>query len=409
MIPRPSPIARFYVFRALSTVGFITPIFTIFLLYRELSFTEIGLLSTYSAVLIVVAEIPTGYIGDRIGRRVSMIISSIMYAVSLFGFLLAETFLAFVIVYTPWALGMAFASGSIDAWLFEILNQHDRADTFTTIRGRASACNLGAGMVTMIAGGILYTVDPTHPFLAGGILQIGAIAVGLSLPATDTFSERTATETPAFRAVLGALRSDFATTHVRLLVIFAALAFALIESVNMFIQPIVVETVAPLFGDGSDSSVVFLGILYAIFAITSAGAAYVAGPVRAWIGEQHALLAIPTIAGFILLVPVVLPVIAAGAFLVVRASAALYRPIVMHVLNVSVDSVGRVTALSAVSLLFAIVRAPVKVTSGVIADAIGPLMTVGLLGVGLALTTGACVIFGLSATQKWTITEPATG
>jgi hypothetical protein len=45
-------VRRYYVYEVTASVGFITPIFTLFLLYRGLSFTEVGTLSAILAVLL---------------------------------------------------------------------------------------------------------------------------------------------------------------------------------------------------------------------------------------------------------------------------------------------------------------------------------------------------------------------
>ncbi len=69
-----SLIRRYYLYRATLSVGFITPIFTLFLL-RSLTFTQLGALSALYGRFRSVGEIPTGYVGDRLGRRASLLLS----------------------------------------------------------------------------------------------------------------------------------------------------------------------------------------------------------------------------------------------------------------------------------------------------------------------------------------------
>ena len=54
-------VLSYYLFRVTDSVGFIWPVFTLFLLWNDLTFTQIGTLSAISAVLVVVFEVPTGY------------------------------------------------------------------------------------------------------------------------------------------------------------------------------------------------------------------------------------------------------------------------------------------------------------------------------------------------------------
>ena len=114
-------ILKYYCYQATVTFGFFWPVFTIFLLDRGLTYTQIGLLSSLSAGLVVVSEIPTGYVGDRIGRRNSLLVGSVLLACSLFGFIVARTFAAFAGLWVLWGLGLAFRSGSDDAWLYDAL------------------------------------------------------------------------------------------------------------------------------------------------------------------------------------------------------------------------------------------------------------------------------------------------
>lgn len=57
-------VTKFYLLQATRSVGFISPVFTLFLL-RALNFTQIGLLTAFSAALAV----GVGVLADRAGRQ----------------------------------------------------------------------------------------------------------------------------------------------------------------------------------------------------------------------------------------------------------------------------------------------------------------------------------------------------
>lgn len=132
----PAVVGKYYLYQATATYGFFWPVFTIFLLSRDLTFTQIGVLGSISAGLVVVGEVPTGYVGDRIGRRNSLVVGPVLLTTSLLGFVLAQTFLAFVVLFALWALGLAFRSGSGDAWLYETSRS---ASTTQRLRGSVAA------------------------------------------------------------------------------------------------------------------------------------------------------------------------------------------------------------------------------------------------------------------------------
>ena len=59
-------VFRYYLYRATARPGFHYPVYTLFLLWNGLNFAQIGLIATVQSVVVVTAEIPTGYVGDRI-------------------------------------------------------------------------------------------------------------------------------------------------------------------------------------------------------------------------------------------------------------------------------------------------------------------------------------------------------
>jgi hypothetical protein len=99
------------------------PIFTLFLHHRGLNFTQIASLSIVYSLVTIGGEIPTGYIGDRIGRRTSLLLGSVFMTLSIGGFALTSSYLGFVVLYIFWSLSLVFRSGSGDAWLYETLQQ----------------------------------------------------------------------------------------------------------------------------------------------------------------------------------------------------------------------------------------------------------------------------------------------
>ena len=59
---------------------------------RGLSLTQITLLDTPFFLLIVLAEVPTGAIADRFGRRSSLMLGSALFAVAVFIFGVADSY-----------------------------------------------------------------------------------------------------------------------------------------------------------------------------------------------------------------------------------------------------------------------------------------------------------------------------
>lgn len=387
-----STVGRYYCYQATSTVGFITPIFTLFLLFRDLSFAQIATLSAVNWLAVTLGEVPTGYLGDRMGRRDSLVASTVLMAASTLGFVVAESFPAFVVLYVLWGLGMTFTSGSESAWLYETLEANLDEDRFTRVRGRGTSIKRWVGALAMVGGSLLYVADPTAPFLAAAAWNLLGVPVLFAMPRNagddgDDEEDGPVTGLEALSLVRGALLEP----PLRSFLAYVGLLFAAVGAANTYVQPITVDVlethlqaataVLPVPPEAS------LGLMYAAFTAVSAGASYYAGDVEGFVGRRRTLLAVVPLVGVALLVPVAVPLLAIPVFFLMRGAGTLSKPMVNAQLNEGIDSAGRATVLSAAQMAFGVVRLPLILAGGVVADAVGPLFAVA--GFGAAVVAGS--------------------
>lgn len=404
-----SPVFKYYLYQATVSFGFFSPIFTLFLLDRGLDYTAISTLSMLYAVLTVAGEIPTGYVGDRIGRRNSLLVGSGFMTVSILGFAVVESYLGLAVLYVLWTLALVFRSGSGDAWLYDTLEAELNEGRFAHVRGRGQSVKQGVTVVAMLAGGVLFSLDPTYPFLASGILNGAGVVVLLTLPknrqyvegrADDGAGESGDRETFAIVEALPVLRDQLTRPPLRSFVLYAALFFGAVEAANTYVQPISTETLGV--------PVASMGLLYAAFTAVSAVASYHAGAVQDRLGVRGAMLVIPVALGVFLLAPVAWPLLAFPTFFVLKGSNSLLYPIVTQHLNDHVESVGRATVLSAASMAYALVRLPLYLLGGVVADATTPVVAFRALGAAFLAGIGAVRALG-SPVGRGAAKEPDSG
>ncbi|MFC4553026.1 MULTISPECIES: MFS transporter [Halorussus] len=384
-----STIAKYYCYQATVSFGFFSPIFTLFLLDRGLDYTAISTLSMLYAVVTVVGEVPTGYVGDRIGRRNSLLASSAFMTLSILGFVVVESFLGLAVLYVLWALMMVFKSGTGDAWLYDTLEAELDGDRFARVRGRGGSVNRAVTVVAMLAGGVLYSVDHALPFLASGVLNGAGVVVLLTLPENRQYvggnaeSDGNDGSDESFTVfdALPVIRRRFSRPPLRSFVAYAALFFGVATVANMYVQPVTTRSLG--FPEAS------LGVLYAAFTAVAAVASYCAGPVGDRFGVRGTLLVAPVLLGLFLLAPLAWPLLAFPAFFAVRGSNALLAPLVSQYVNDRVESVGRATVLSAASMAYALAKLPFYLLAGTVADAISPLVAVGVLGAALVVGVAA--------------------
>ncbi|MEF8800403.1 MAG: MFS transporter [Halolamina sp.] len=386
-------VTKFYLLQATRSVGFISPIFTLFLL-RSLNFTQIGVLSALSAALVVAGEVPTGYVGDWLGRRASIAISIGLKAISLAGFVVAQSFWAYAVLYVPWAIGMTFASGSVDAWLYDTLDERLDTDAFTRVRGRGAAVMQWTSVATAIGGGLLYAFRPTWPFIASFGLNVLGLGVLFSLPANRAYRETGEHDRvgPAARDTFAVLKRAVATPKLRSFVLYVALFFGVVSASTTYVQPVAEALFASAGSGGASAALsrvggaagplaavfpegvsvgVGLGLLYAGFTGVSAVASQYAGPLEDRFGVRPLLVAVPVVTAVLLVLPRLVLVLALPLFVAQRAARSLLLPMVNNQVSGAVDDSGRATVLSSVSLLVRLWKLPLAVGAGVLADTAG--------------------------------------
>ncbi|QIB75607.1 MFS transporter [Halogeometricum borinquense] len=408
-----SLIRRYYLYRATLSVGFITPIFTLFLL-RSLTFTQLGALSALYSVFSVGGEIPTGYVGDRLGRRASLLLSVAFTIGSLVGFVIVEGFLWYAFLYMLWALALTFRSGSIDAWLYDTLDERLDSGRFSHVRGRGDAVQNWTAAVSMVVGGLLYGLHPTYPFVAAVAFNSLGFITLLSLPKNRQYADRGGTDgdqlglLEAFTVVRGYLTKP----PLRSLVVYVGLFYAVVGVSHTYVQPMAVETLAPYAtgfgvqmvtgdataaarsGDAGATMALGLGAMYASLTAVSSVGGYYASAVEDRLGIRRAVLLVPTITAIALIAPLWVALLALPTFASMRTAMPLVQPIANGYINDHIDGVGRATLLSAVSMFYMTLRTPLALSAGIVADATTATVAMAALG-GLFLVVGGAVwIFG---------------
>jgi MFS family permease len=409
-------VLKFYLYRAVGNPGFIYPIYVLYMLSHGLSYAEIGVIGAVQSVVVVGGELPTGYVGDRIGRRNSLLVAQVVFVASALLFLAADGFVGFTVGFALLSVGMTFVSGSADAWLYDVLAERLDADRYTHVRGRAAAIGQWVMAATMIAGSLLYVVEPAYPFVALLVMRVVTFGVVLSLPKTARYADRdgsdadppadapsddtdaddasadaTADDHLTVLEALPIIRTQLAAPPLRSFVAYVALFVGAASTVDAFVQPITVDalesTAASLLAAVGVPEAASLGVLYAAFTVVSAIASDRASDLEAALGVRTAMLVVPPAVAVLLVLPAFAPVLAFPMFFGLKAAQSALRPIVGQHLNDHVESVGRATVLSAVSMVYAVVRVPYALGSGVVADHFSPLVAVAALG-GAFLVAG---------------------
>lgn len=391
-------VVKYYLFKATEAVEFYRPIMYLYFLSQGLSFTHIVVLEALYNVTTVLGEVPTGYVGDRIGRRDSLLVGTALITGTLVGIAVASSFVAFALLFICWSLGYNFRSGTEDAWVYETLADVSETEEFTRIRGRGQSIALTAGVGASLVGGYLGGLDLAFPFLAAALFTgVGLVVIG-TLDEPTTYEESDADEM-GVREAWGIVREAIGQRRLRAFIVYYFVLFSAVTYlVFIFLQPVFESVLTdldpnllltiPVPGqDGrytlrivADNVEGLLGVYYAAINLVSALLSYRIGVIRDRIGLSRWFVWVPMLVGGLLVAMVVVPPLALVALFVGWAVVEPTRVLAGQYINDRVETLGRATVLSAMAMVSALAVIPFQLGSGVLSDTVSPLIALSVAG-----------------------------
>jgi predicted MFS family arabinose efflux permease len=376
----------FYLFRLLSTSYLFVPISVMYAQGRGMSLVQIALLHTVYSVAVILTEVPTGALADRLGRRVTMIAGAVAMVAACVAYLLAHGFVSFALATALAALSMTLCSGADSAYLFDLLHEHGRGHEYARREGTASAWHQAGQALAFAAGGVLGGRNLALPYLVTAVVASAAFFVALFMRADAHH-----------HAAHGPLRLtprryvEHMTESIRAVTARRRLMWVIGYSAVVFMMLRITEYVYQPYLKASGFTLAETGFVFAAMYLVAAAVAHNFDALRRWLAEPTLLwgLLITLVVTFLLLGVTQGP--AALVVMGVQAVAnGLYSPLVKLLLQREIsDSRRRATVLSVESMLR-------RVASGSFSPAVGGLMEAYGPAAGLTLC-GAAGFAGLVA------------
>ena len=142
-------------------------------------------LSAADAILLYVAadiaatalEVPSGYLSDRVGRRITLIVSALTGLVGAVLLVMGNGFGVFVLGQVALGASTAFVSGTDSALLYESLVGTGRAEETERQEVRAWRFSFVAAALAAVVGGGMALFQPVLPFVAGALAFAGMLTI----------------------------------------------------------------------------------------------------------------------------------------------------------------------------------------------------------------------------------------
>lgn len=368
-------IRVYYLFMASTGFMLFLPVWIIYLMDgRGLTLTEVGVIESFFWLTVIIAEVPTGAIADRFGRRVSLALGAIMFAISTVIFAIADGFSLLLGSYLVMGIGMTLYSGAGDALLYDTLRVLRRTREYEHHAGRAHGLFFAAMVLaTAVGGPAAYMLGYTPTILVSAAVFVVSAGAAVMLrepprresdfpldplhaaPASvrHTASDITQHEAggvPIFQEMTKGFGIVWRNRPIRYLVPFAAITMTLFGLPHFLAQPFVAQHgLNPLNGVAD-------GFIWSALLIPGQIGTVLGMLVAAWLfsrlGERRSF---PTVLvfGAACLIPLAIwnHLGVLGAIFMVSIAQAAIRPITNGYINRRISSDQRATVLSIFSLV----------------------------------------------------------
>jgi MFS family permease len=205
----------------------------------ELSAAQAILLYGVYDVSVTTLEVPSGYMSDRVGRRVTLVLSALAFLTGLILLSIGGSFAVFVAGQVLFGAGMAFRSGTDTALLYQSLAAAGRAEEMEAQSLRAWRFSFSGLAFSAVVGGAMALYADRLPFVASALAMVAVLVLTLRFA-----------EPPRIAAAQDALEADrlrqllrqFRLPPVLWLFALGVLMYGFSHVPFVFGQPFIAET-----------------------------------------------------------------------------------------------------------------------------------------------------------------------
>lgn len=369
--------------------GFILPIYVLYFRYYHISLFEVALLAVIFEASVLIFELPTGLLADHFGQRKSVITGFFLFALSGLIFIFWRSMSGFVFAEILFGLSEAFISGAGEALAVDSIDADKRAEALPRLFTLRSRIRIIVISVAMLTAGYAFShnqVVTFYPILAGGL--IGILVAFRFRSNRAVGSETTNTKQTSIRfwepisILLQKLKTDRVIPAIFGLALVANFAF---EGVDQFWQIFLSE-----FGE---FDVRYFGWLTTIGAVA---AFFAVGPIlKKSRGNIPAIILVLLVTGVVISALPTAPWEGLLPLLLILyfALREIISPLFSTAINLSIESAGRATFLSAYNMTCSVGEVVSGLMVGLIASRLGLPVVFIFCGTVLVLTSVAGMMF----------------
>ena len=332
--------------------------YALLLLARGLSLVQISLIESIVIGTIFLMEVPTGMLADRVGRKWSIFCSTLLLMCAEFIFIFARDFNWYIIIALLTGTGFAFASGAVEAMVYDSLPQQNREEAMKRAMGRVNSISQLAFFIAPLVGGLIIGDASAENFIPAIGLTVLSLFAGLLAclalrePAADS-AEKQPGSAELLRSGISLLLGNQRLRRLALLVVFTTP-----------LTGTIVTTLGPPYLVQNEVSPYVIGLTLSLGSLLAVIAQRYAYKLEAWLGQRLAIALLIVVPGlsYWLLAAVAGPWATGLVVILMYGLNDMKAPLFSAYQNALIESRNRATVLSLINMflnLFGALASPV--------------------------------------------------
>ena len=239
-----SNIYKLYIIKLAKWFMLVMPIVVLFYESNGLSVRHVFILQAIYSVSVVVLEIPSGYMADVLGRKLTLISGAVLGFLGFLIYSCSYGFWGFLVAEVVLGIGQSFISGADSAMLYDSLKQDNREHEYAKYEGFTMSIGNFAEAIAGVAGGFLATISLRTPYIIQTVIAFFAIPAAIALVEPKKVTD---SAMPGLKAIFRVVRYSLVESkELRYNIIVSSVIGCGTLTMAWFVQPFFIQINLPV-------------------------------------------------------------------------------------------------------------------------------------------------------------------
>lgn len=388
-------LKRLILLKVFGNAQFHLVVYTLFLLSKGFTTQQFFLIESAYYLIALLLEIPTGVFSDRISRKWSLVLASVIGIPIIPTIVWSDSFMVVLLAMSIGGIGAALTSGTDTAILYDTLKALDREEDFQVIAGKMGWYGALSMAFAGIVGGLLAQYDMAYAWWAYFAAGLLATAVTFTLQEPPFF--RSEVHSESYLQHLG-MSWKISSKGAAGYYVFYAASIWFFFSIGFWLwQPYLELSGVPL---------AWFGFIYAIQNVIGGFTSKQAHRLENILGSRNVLLVIPLGLAAVFTLESRFTFVWGALFIFLHSTfSGPFHPILEDYINKRIPSSRRATVLSIKNMVNSLLFMALSPLIGHLVDLYS--LTTTLLLMGIILVVLSLVFY--MAYQRQAVMVPQTG